>query len=137
MARIKGKDATLYVGTSSPPLVKVGGAKDFNFDGSVTTADGTTNDSGDFEEHELIRKTGDLTFKALTDPVDPGQVLVRNAVKTMTKLFCEYREQGDGTGKPGERFSASFSFKRSSGINELGSADWTCKPSGIRTDVTQ
>lgn len=137
MARIKGKDATLYVGTTSPPTVKVGGAKDFNFDSSVTTADGTTNDSGDFEEHELIRKTGDLTFKALTDPVDPGQVLMRNAVKTLSKLFCEYREQGDGTGKPGERFSASFSFKRGSPIGDLAAGDWTVKPSGIRTDVTQ
>jgi hypothetical protein len=137
MATTKGKDATIYVGLTSPPTVKVGKMKDPNFDLSQTTADSTTTDSGDFEEHEVIRQAGDLTFKTLTDAADPGQIILRNAGPGLTKIFAEYREYGDGPGRPFERFSASVTFKRGHPIQDMAATDFTVKPSGVRTRGTQ
>lgn len=137
MATTKGKEATVYVGTSNPATTKVGKTKDPGFDTSQTTADTTTSDSGDYEEHEVIRISGDLTFKCLTDPADAGQAILRTAARAGTKVFVEFREQGDGSTKPGERFSASVTMKRAHPINDMAATDFTLKPSGTRTPVTQ
>ncbi|HEY1100255.1 MAG TPA: hypothetical protein VGF99_15060 [Myxococcota bacterium] len=137
MATSNGKDATLYVGPTNPPTVKVASIKDPSFARTPVTADTTTNDSGMGDEHDVVRITGDFKTKALTDMADPGQVILRNAAKTGTKIYAEYREYGDGTGKPGERFLASVTFDRTHPINDKAATDFTLKPSGTVTTVAQ
>ena len=137
MAITPGKNATLYVGTSSPATVKVAKAKEPSFDRSPTKADTTTNDSGLGSEHEVVRVDGDCTIKCITDKDDPGQVILRNAARNGTKIFAEYREYGDGTGLPGERFQCSVMMKRGAPINEYAATDFTLSPSGTVTLVTQ
>jgi hypothetical protein len=137
MAIVPGKSATLYVGLSSPATVKVAKAKEPTFDRSPTKADTTTNDSGLGSEHEVVRVDGDCAIKCVTDKDDPGQIILRNAARNGTKIFAEYREYGDGSTLPGERFQCSVTMKRSSGVNDYAMSDFTLSPSGAVTTVTQ
>lgn len=137
MAITPGKVATLYVGLTSPATVKVAKAKEPSFDRSPTKADTTNNDSGLGSEHEVVRVDGDCTIKCITDKDDPGQIILRNAARNGTKIFAEFREYGDGSGLPGERFQCSVTFKRSHGINDYAMSDFTLSPSGTVTPVTQ
>ena len=137
MAKTPGKVATTYVGLSNPATTKVASHKEPTFDRSPTTADTTTNDSGLGDEHEVVRVTGDMSFKCITDKDDPGQILLRNAARNGTKVFIAYREYGDTTGLPEERFSASVTMKRAHPINDMAATDFTVKPSGAVTLVTQ
>lgn len=137
MATTPGKVATLYVGLTATPTTKVAKSKEPSFDRSPTKADTTTNDSGLGSEHEVVRVDGDCAFKAITDKDDPGQVILRNAARTGTKIYAEYREYGDGTGLPYERFQCSVTMKRASPINEYAATDFTLTPSGTVTLGTQ
>lgn len=137
MATSNGKEATTYVGLTNPATTKLGKHKEPTFDRTPTKADTTTNDSGLGSEHDVVRIDGDFSCKCITDKDDPGQVILRNAARTATKIYVAYREYGDGTGLPEERFLASVTMKRAHPINDKAATDFTLSPSGPVTLVTQ
>lgn len=133
MAKSKGRVGVILVGMADPPVTPVAHHKDASFDQTKVDADTTTNDSGADEEHEIIRKGGQLTFNVLTDPDDPGQNILRDGYEQDEKIYVEWQPHGTGGGKRYYRFRCSVSLKRGTPRDGMATTDVTLKKDGAAT----
>ena len=137
MAVSKGNAAVILVGTSNPPTTVLGKHMDANEDITVDKTDSTTNDSAGSKTHELTLDDGTLTGKFYTDRLDAGQIILRTAWQTKTKIFVAYREAGTGTGLAQTLYQASVALKRGSPMNGLATTDFTLSKDGVATFTVQ
>jgi hypothetical protein len=137
VAKFIGRNSKVYVGNSSPPVTAVAGVFDVNFDRTPTKADATSNDSGAFDEHMVVRYSGSLSFKFLTDPADSGQSVMRAAIGTTPALiYADYAEEGNASGKKYHRFQCSVELKRGTPRDGMAVTDVVLTPTGTVTEGT-
>lgn len=138
MATFLGRQAKIYVGTSSPGTTAVESHFDAAFDRTPQKADLTSNDSGAFDEHAIVRYSGDLSFKMYTSPSATGQNILRTAGggATPTQIYVDVAEEGNASGKKYLRFLASVTLKRGTPRDGNAVTDVTLSPTGTVTEGT-
>lgn len=137
MAKFLGRSAKVYVGAGSPPVTAVAGVFDINFDRSPTKADVTSNDSGAFDEHMIVRYSGALSFKMYTDVADAGQVVMFTAIgATPTQIYADYAPEGNTAGRKYWRFLCTVELKRGSPRDGAGVTDVVLTPTSTVTEGT-